>query len=201
MNNLKQPIEIEEELGVALANKWKRIIAFLLDLILIGAFILMFITNFVIPVKYGGTVEELNKVSQEYMNTSKMTQKELFTKMSPELKEMIQVSQGYTVFMLWMYFAFSEILMSGGSLGKKVFSLRVVNSRTLEPPRLFDSILRSGLKTLALITWIPIFIVNFFLIFITKRNQAGHDLLTRTIVIEGTLVKETEKEEVIEEEF
>lgn len=203
MNNSKQTINPDEELKVLPARKIPRILAFLLDLLLIGTFIFMFLAHFIIPGKYGNSIAELERLIQEYKNAPQTSKKETFDKASPELKEMIQVTQSYTTFILWIYFALSEILMNGSSLGKMVFSLRVVNTRTLESPSFFDSILRSGLKTLALVTWIPIFIVNFFLIFITKRNQAGHDFLTRTLVIEGLLQKDEQEEEedATEEEF
>lgn len=200
MNDLTEEeiLEIEKEPTVLLANRFSRTIAFLLDLILVGTFSLMLLTIFIIPKKYPGTVDELWTLA----NQPKEKQKELYTKMSPQLKEMIQSSQTIIIFVFWAYFALSEILLKGGSLGKLVFRIRVVNARTLQPPGLFDSILRSGLKTFSLLAWFPVFTLNFFIMFFTKKAQAGHDLLSRTIVIHNEIEEEDyeEDDEEIEEE-
>lgn len=186
--------ESENELTVVLAGRARRSFAFLLDMILIVTFVLMMLKIFIIPQQHPGALDELQHLAKEYGDTPGMTQTQLMEKLSPELLEMIQTSQAYMLFFLWMYFAISEMITKGSSLGKKVFSMRVVNANTLEPPTFFDSILRSGLKTLSLLSWIPIFIVNCFLIFVTKKRQSGHDLLTRTVVIEGNIYTEVNTE-------
>lgn len=180
---------IDNEPSIVLANRMSRIIAFFLDLTLVGAFSLMVLTIFVIPQKYPGTLQELWQLSSVPENT----QKQQLEKMSSSLREMIQASQAIIVLIFWAYFTMSEILLKGSSLGKLIFKIRVVNAVTLEPPSIFDSILRSGLKTFSLLAWFPIFTLNFFLMFFTKKAQAGHDFLTRTIVIHNDIEEETEK--------
>lgn len=185
-NAVEQLRELQKEPVVILASRLSRIIAFILDFVLISTFTIMFLTTFVIPLKYPGTISELRQLAHQPENS----QKQLLEKMSPQLKEMIQGSQTIIIMILWLYFTLNEVLLRGASLGKKVFSIYVVNTTTLAPPSLFDSILRSGLKTFSLLAWFPIFTINFFLIFITKKAQAGHDFLTRTIVIQGDTKKE-----------
>lgn len=189
MNDLTEEIEaLHNEPTVVLANRMSRIIAFFLDLTLVGAFSLMLLTIFIIPQKYPGTLQELWHLS----SNPEKTQEQQLAKMSTSLKEMIQTSQTIIVLIFWAYFTLSEILLAGSSLGKMIFKIRVVNTATLEPPSLFDSILRSGLKTFSLLAWFPIFTLNFFLMFFTKKAQAGHDLLIRTIVIQNGLEEERE---------
>lgn len=189
MNDLTEEIEaLHNEPTVVLANRMSRIIAFFLDLTLVGTFSLMVLTIFIIPQKYPGTLQELWHLS----SNPEKTQEQQLAKMSTSLKEMIQTSQTIIVLIFWAYFTLSEILLAGSSLGKMIFKIRVVNTATLEPPSLFDSILRSGLKTFSLLAWFPIFTLNFFLMFFTKKAQAGHDLLIRTIVIQNGLEEERE---------
>lgn len=174
-------LEKNKEPVAILASKASRIMAFLLDLILIFSFTLMFLSLFIIPKTYPGTLTELKELSSLH----DQSQSDLIAKMTPQLKEMLEVGQTIVLLAFWLYFAASEIILNGASLGKRVFSIRVVNEVTLEPPSTFDSIFRSGIKTFSLLTWFPIFIINFFLIFFTKKGQAGHDFLSRTIVIQG----------------
>ncbi|PWU05503.1 MAG: hypothetical protein C5B43_03275 [Verrucomicrobia bacterium] len=198
-DDLTQEIQqIQEERTVLLANRFSRTVAFFLDLLLIGTFSLMLLTLFIIPKKYPGTMEELWLLSSQ-QEGSKNQQVE---KMSPQLKEMIQASQTIIIFLFWAYFSLSEILLKGSSLGKLVFKIRVVNANTLRTPSFFESILRSGLKTFSLLAWFPVFTLNFFIMFFTKHAQAGHDLLTRTIVIQNDSAQEesTEEEENLDDE-
>lgn len=197
MNDLTEEIAIEKDPSVVLANRMSRIIAFFLDIILVGSFSLMVLTVFIIPKKYPGTMQELWQLSSHPENT----QKQRIEKMSPQLKEMVQSGNTIVVLLFWAYFTMSEILLKGSSLGKLIFRIRVVNASTLAPPSMFDSILRSGLKTFSLLVWVPIpilnlvfpiFTLNYFLFFFTSKAQAGHDLLTRTIVIQSDIEEDTE---------
>lgn len=183
MNDLADTVhELKEKSPIAvLASRTSRIMAFILDLVLIGSFTLMFLSTFIIPQKYPGTLAELKELSAQDDKFSN----DIVAKMSPHLKDMLEISQTITILAFWFYFAISEILLKGSSIGKKIFSIRVVNQVTLAPPSAFDSIFRSGLKTFSLLAWFPFFMINFFLIFFTKKGQAGHDFLSRTIVIQS----------------
>lgn len=179
LENSKKPVAI-------LASKGSRIAAFFLDIVLIGSFTLMFLST----VLYPGILTEIGQLASQ-PNTS---QADLLAKMSPQLKDKLEACNTIVVLVFWLYFAASEIILKGASLGKRVFSIRAANEITLEPPSTFDSILRSGLKTFSLLAWFPFFMVaNYFLIFFTKKGQAGHDFLTRTVVIQDTLEKEGKK--------
>jgi uncharacterized RDD family membrane protein YckC len=184
-------VELDKNQPIAtLANRGSRIVAFILDLILISTFTIMLLTTFVIPKIYPGALIELKELSSQ----NDQSQNDLIKKMTPQLKDMLEISQTIIVLAFWLYFATSEITLKGASLGKLVFSIRVANDTSLEPPSAFDSILRSGFKTFSLLiwfpAWFPLFIViNLFLLFFTKKGQAGHDFLCRTIVIQGNLEK------------
>ncbi len=174
----KEPIAI-------LANKGSRIAAFALDLILISTFTLMLISTAIYP----GIITELGELGNQ-----ELSRNDLIAKISPQLKDKLEISNTIFVLAFWLYFAANEIILNGASLGKRIFSIRVANEITLEPPSIFDSILRSGLKTLSLLAWFPIFILaNFCLIFFTKKGQAGHDFLSRTIVIQDTFETQNKK--------
>lgn len=179
-------LEKDREPIAILANKGSRIAAFALDLILISTFTLMILSTVIYP----GIITELGELANQH----DLSQSDLIAKMSPQLKEKLEISNTIFVLSFWLYFAANEIILKGASLGKRIFSIRAVNEITLEPPSIFDSILRAGLKTLSLLAWFPVFILgNFCLIFFTKKGQAGHDFLSRTIVIQDTLETQDKK--------
>lgn len=187
--------ELEEIKGpvAILANRWTRIVAFILDLLLVMAITLAVIGFFIIP-RYPSAVTEFRRLTTE----SSEIRKDLMKKMTPQLEEMLEVGHMTILLIFWIYFSASEIFMKGGSLGKAIFSIRVVNEKTLDPPGIFDSIIRSGIKSFSLLAWTPVLTVNYLIFFFTKKGQAGHDFLSRTIVIQGQL--ETNNEELEEEE-
>lgn len=189
-DDLIEVVEVEKELEVELASRWARIVAFGLDLLLVIAITLLVLGFFVFP-HYPGALQEFGGLA----HVEGKTQKELIEKMSPALKDMIQVGHTVAILIFWVYFGGSEILMRGGSLGKAVFSIRVVNDVTLKAPGVFDSIMRAGIKTFSLLAWTPILMINFFLFFFTKKGQAGHDFLSRTVVIQGNTNTEKEIDE------
>lgn len=183
----------EDEETINLASKRSRAFAFILDLVLIFTFVVMILSTFITPKKYTVPMRELQQIINEYGEMEDASaKKNLLGHTSPELQEMLQFWQGFTVFSLWIYFSFSEILMRGASIGKRVFSIKAISATTFKNPSTFDSLLRSGLKTLTLLAFFPILLVNYFIAFFTKRNQAGHDILCRTLVIED-IKKEEEK--------
>lgn len=82
-----------------------------------------------------------------------------------------------------------EAFLGGRTLGKMMVNLRVIDTRTGEPPSTAGCLLRSAWK--AMFLWLPspviglLALVNFHLPLFRKDNRAIHDLTTFTQVIDG----------------
>lgn len=166
------------------ASRQSRLLAFLLDILLIGAFVLMVLNKFIIPSQYAAQMKEFEVLVDEYTTQEKTFDAKAMENLNPQLKEMIQFMQAFTLFSLWAYFTLCEAITGGSSLGKSVFSIRVVNTETFEYPGIFDSFLRAGLKTLAILAMFPVFMISYFMALFMENHRAGHDFLTRTVVVE-----------------
>jgi uncharacterized RDD family membrane protein YckC len=104
---------------------------------------------------------------------------------NPELFEIITHALSTTITVAWFYFAAGEAFFGGSSLGKRCCRLRSISTITLGQPTIFSGIVRGGLKTImifsfGIIGWAAMLIPLFF----NKRRQMGHDLLSRTAVID-----------------
>jgi len=164
------------------APKLLRIVAFLLDILLISAFTFTLLFVFVIPQKYAAPMHDFQKILTRYTQKEHVSQEEILKDITEEMVEMINFIQIFVIICFWGYFTLTEYFTGGSSLGKKVFFLRVINTSSLDPPTFFDTLLRSGLKTLSL--FVPILMINYLFIFGTRNSQASHDLLCRTLVIQ-----------------
>tara|TARA_B110001469_G_C9647635_1_gene328334 strand:+ start:6470 stop:7090 length:621 start_codon:yes stop_codon:yes gene_type:complete len=112
---------------------------------------------------------------------------------NPELFEIISYALSTTITVAWFYFSAGEVFFGGSSLGKRCCRLRSISTITLGEPTIFSGIVRGGLKTIMLfsfgiIGWAAILIPLFF----NKRRQMGHDLLSRTAVIDETQLQRAE---------
>ncbi|MEZ7843210.1 MAG: RDD family protein [Opitutales bacterium] len=112
---------------------------------------------------------------------------------NPELFEIISYALGTTITAAWFYFSTGEAFFGGSSLGKRCCRLRSISTITLGDPTIFSGIVRGGLKTIMLfsfgiIGWAAILIPLLF----NKRRQMGHDLLSRTAVIDETQLQRAE---------
>lgn len=198
MNENQETISAETEenaVSFQVAPKSTRILAFTLDLVLIGSLVLMLLSTFVIPKKYPAQMKELQGIIQSYTDEPKETRAIRTEEFSSDLTAMIAAMQAFTLLSFWLYFSISEIFSEGASLGKKIFSLQVINLKSAQRPRFFDSLLRGSLKTLSLLAFFPFLIVNYFLFFFTQGNRAGHDFLCNTIVVVRTSEMELDENE------
>lgn len=182
--NINPTIKLEEA-PMQPAPKLARIIAFLLDIILIMVFTFTVLFVFVIPQKYATPMQEFQKIVVSYTQKEKVTEEEILKDLTEEMVEMIHFIQIFVISCFWGYFTLIEYFTGGSSLGKKAFSLQVMNANTLKPPSFFDTLLRSGLKTLSIFAYFPYLVINYFFIFGTRDSRAGHDLLCRTVVIQS----------------
>ena len=194
MNKNKEVISQADDklISYPIASKSTRIFACALDCILVMALALMLLSTFVIPKKYSTPMKELQHILHSYSETISNTDKKIAENFSSELKDMIESIQAFVVLAFWLYFSITEIFMNGATLGKKVFSLRAISLRTGQKPHVFDSCLRGGIKTLSLLAFFPLLLINYFLIFFPRVNRTGHDFLCNTVVVVTTPEEEDE---------
>lgn len=167
--------------GWVLAAHWKRIIAFLLDVVLVTLIALVITFQFWLPNNYPESwstfmdkVETLQS-SEESLQGMELTAQE---------QDMFIYGEMVILLVFWFYFFGSELLFKGSSLGKKVFQLRVVSWQRQETLNFWESMIRAFAKTVTLLVLFPFLQVSYLLAFFTRKRQAGHDYICRSCVIE-----------------
>ncbi|MDR2420295.1 MAG: RDD family protein [Puniceicoccales bacterium] len=85
----------------------------------------------------------------------------------------------------WIYFGLSEGFWQGRTLGKAIFSIRSVSSRAdMNPPHLWQHVLRSWIKSIALSSPLPLLFLDGLPFFLPQtQRRCLHDLLSQTCVV------------------
>ena len=88
----------------------------------------------------------------------------------------------------WLGLALQEIFLGGQTLGKRMFSLKVVDFYTQEAPSILSCLLRSAWKAAFINLFNPftsiLGIINFHVPLFRKDRRAWHDMFTRSYVID-----------------
>lgn len=113
---------------------------------------------------------------------------------NPELFKIVTHALSTTITVAWFYFSTGEAFFRGSSVGKRCCRLRSISTITLGEPTIFTGIVRGGLKTImifsfGIIGWAAMLIPLYF----NTRRQMGHDLLSRTAVIDEKYLKTPEQ--------
>ncbi len=155
------------------------------------------------PNKYPKEVQDFNHELQLYTKEISAGNKDYKPVLSDEVQNMVAFIQVFLIGAFSVYFLCNEILFRGGSLGKKVFSIRVIDIRTTEAPTWVWSLMRALIKTFTLASFFPILLViNYLIPFFNKHRLAGHDYICKTVVIDGDtaiLAKKPKKDKRSEE--
>jgi uncharacterized RDD family membrane protein YckC len=192
----------------------QRFFAFILDLALIGLLAIFITTKFLLPQQYPDEYSHLKEVVTKYVAevhqaTEAKKETPSFPALSEGIQDMIIFANQSVLLLFWLYFGASSFLFGGGSLGKEVFGLTVVDAWSYQPIGVLQTIFRSGSKAFALFYFFPVlFIINFVMVFFNAFRFAGHDYFSRTrVVVESDLLhqvqeatREKEEEELEGEE-
>ena len=184
MNNEEPPI-----IEFPPANIWMRISAYGMDMLLILA-ILWAIGN-TIPTTATAFLEQIQEQKIPFEEVLNLSQEFV----EKNLNAAIHLMMASTLFLItpFLYFALSEILLGGCTLGKKTFNLRTAYRNSPRLPPIGAQAIRSLVKSIAsfaLISQNPfmiIFLGNFLIAFYHPERKAGHDLISRTNVVPGYL--------------
>lgn len=159
-----------------------RLLAFILDFILIATLCIVVLESFALE-RYSAMT--LTQLSDMMMNS--IANPDGAENLTPEARQALQFIQTFMLSLYWIYFTLSEWLMHGATLGKRIFRLHAAKVSLSSSPGPFESLLRGGLKAISLI-WTPIGAINFIIMVVNPRNRAGHDLLAKTWVVNDSRV-------------
>lgn len=153
--------------------------ALLLDLILITALCLLFLTQFVFPQYYPGALEELvESVERSRAN-------EEAEPFSQNVLDALRTSNMISIVFVFGYFSLFPALAGGGTLGMRIFNLRIEDRFASAPAPLRAHVVRGAVKTLCLQVLFPFLTLLFLLALRTPQRLAPHDILARTRVVRG----------------
>jgi uncharacterized RDD family membrane protein YckC len=169
-----------------------RALAFLLDLILMTAVASLIIWKIVLPNSHPGAFYELTVWSEElvmWFNNGARDSGSQLPQPSESLAAALAFANEIQLLLFWFYFAVGEAFFAGSSLGKRICRIRSVSLVTLGAPPVMVGIIRGGLKSLTLFLVFPLTVgATFIALFFNKRRQLGHDLLSRTAVVDEKYV-------------
>ena len=167
-----------------------RAIAFLLDIVLVSAVAAIIIWKIILPQTHPGTYHEFilwGERLTNWVSSSERSEIEL-PKPNHNLSIALNFANELHLLTFWLYFSLSEALFAV-TLGKKACRLRTVSTVTLSPPPFVTGVIRGGFKTAVFFFIPPLgFIATLSALLFNKRRQMGHDLLSRTIVIDEKML-------------
>lgn len=173
-------------------------LAFLLDFALVFAIVVFLVVKVALPREHptaGELWADYQEEVSEWLAASERPDFSAMPEPSPALESAVILAYEVNFFAFWIYFAIGEALFGGVTLGKRACRLRAVSTVTLDRPTALFGMLRGGLKTAALFVYPPFTaLLTIGGLFLNKRRQMGHDMLSRTAVIDETkLSAEPEK--------
>jgi len=177
------PAKKERLLIVEPAPLKQRIFAFAMDVSLLMVCAFFLLDTLLLPSEFPYELQEMRQLIQ---GLSLHEQMEIKDSLSPEVLKMTYFSLNVFTLVFWAYFFFSELFMQGTSLGKKAFSLEILNTRTGTRPSVFEMSLRAITKALAFAFYFPLlFGINYLPALFNKSRRTGHDFICRTIVVQS----------------
>ena len=161
-----------------------RMIAFIMDYVLIMAAMVMISTQVLYPLFHPGFLEDSKVFIEEQQNAVDISFKEQmsqYLEFQMEHEHATNDTGFLLAVLIWMYFALSELFLGGSTLGKKIFKLSLIDLKTLNRPEGKTILLRNCLKSLSVIMPI-LFVVNLVFVIFNRSRLAGHDLVSKTMV-------------------
>lgn len=161
-----------------------RIVAFCMDYILIIAATFMISTQILYPYFHPGFIEASQAFIEEQQTAEDIgfqEQMQQYVEFQMAHEQVANDTGFIAAVLTWIYFAMSELLLGGTTLGKKIFKLSLIDLKTLNRPEGKTILLRNCLKSLSVIVT-PLFIVNLVFVIFNRLRLAGHDMACKTMV-------------------
>ena len=165
-----------------------RALAFILDFVLVSAVGSVIVWKFTLPQSHPTAFSELTQWSESVITW--YTDREYSTETplpdpSKSLKQALAEANEIQLLIFWLYFAIGEAFFAGSSLGKRICCICSVSTVNLSSPPIMAGIVRGGLKTLTIYLFFPLgMLATLATLCFNKRGQMGHDLISRTVVID-----------------
>lgn len=171
---------------------WLRGLAFVMDVTLVLAFGMMLLHVYLLPENHAGGYAKLQElfgdyqaeVAEAFEHDQPPPEVPDFLEY-PEVMEALSYMNAVLMMCLWSYFTFCPVLMRGATLGKRTFSLRVVELAGQGPCPLWKYGFRASLQSIALLVLSPLLWLSFFWAGFDRLRRAGHDFACRTQVVQG----------------
>ncbi len=156
-----------------------RLAALLLDLILLLLLFTFFVTQVVFPVWFPGMTGELLDAWEHFQDTGEVMPED------ERLQRALNTINLISFFLFFLYFAFVPRLAGGGTLGQRVFNLRIENSDRGGPANQAGLVVRAVIKTMCLQVLFPLLTLLFLLALTNPRRRTLHDRFGHTVVVRG----------------
>jgi len=168
---------------VVLAPHWQRVIAFMLDAVLIFSLSSLLLNAFILPEKFPDALVAIEGMTQQVAHAIQSGTYGVDYTVDENLEEAIAFIRAFIYFFFLGYFFLSELCFRGASIGKKMFGIQVVNAHTLQPVHFFEALMRSGMKGMLLILFFPLLFIDYAVCFFDRQRRTAHDMLCQTLVI------------------
>jgi uncharacterized RDD family membrane protein YckC len=153
---------------VTYAGFWLRVLAYLIDMIVLGIFAVPILVGAAMAMGIGGMIESIPHNQDPFMNG-----------MPPAFALFILLCAGLGLFGTWLYFALLESSEWQGTAGKKVLGLIVTD---LAGQRV--TFLRAtGRHFAKIVTGLIPFGIGYIMAGFTEKRQALHDMIASCLVL------------------
>ena len=165
-----------------------RSLAFILDFVLVSALGSVIIWKFALPHSHPTAFSELTRWTESVI--AWYTDREYSTETplpvpSKSLEQALAKANEIQLLIFWLYFAIGEAFFAGSSFGKRICCICSVSTVNLGSLPIMAGIVRGGLKTLTIYLFFPLgMLATLATLCFNKRGQMGHDLISRTVVID-----------------
>lgn len=156
--------------------------ALCLDLILLIAVFGLVATKIILPQWHPGAMNDFIEMIEEFENSDDSTPP---TPASPALLEAARTINLLFFLSIFFYFTFVPLLMGGGTLGMRIFNLRIQDAKTGMPAPFRAHLVRGSIKTICLQVLFPALTLLFLFALRTRQRIAIHDMLAGTRVVRG----------------
>jgi uncharacterized RDD family membrane protein YckC len=169
---------LSESSTYEIARYGRRLWAVSMDMILIHSIVISLLIFWILPSYFYDTWQNFMRLLQTNALATSMSL------LPSEIIRMLWISQKISFALTWAYFGFSEWFWQGRTLGKAILAIRSISTGASgQTPRLWQHILRSWIKSIALSAPLPFFLLDILpLCFPKSHRRCLHDWLSRTCV-------------------
>jgi uncharacterized RDD family membrane protein YckC len=162
-----QPVYVAPYPQVTYAGFWLRVLAYFIDMIVLGIFAVPILIGGAMLLGIGGMLENIPHNQDPFMNG-----------LPPAFVLFVMFCGGLSLFGTWLYFAFLESSEWQGTLGKKVLGL-IVTDMAGHKVTFWRATARYFAKYVTHFT----FFIGYIMAGFTEKRQALHDMIASCLVL------------------